>query len=147
LDLDSISIRTCFLNILLEFIRTTYPGNLYPIGLPDLTRSAYLNLARTAYPNSTRAPYLSLTRSHQCLPSLIHSYPAELSYLILLPIKLLLTRPYTVLPGRITLPDLFWIRLLPTRSYLATLPGRVTPRCTQLLTWPYPTEYPSTGLT
>jgi hypothetical protein len=79
-----------------------------------ITLSAYLNLARIAYPNSTLAPYLSLTRLHQCLPDLIHSYPAELSYLILLPIGLLLTLPYTVLPGQITLPDLFLIELLPT---------------------------------
>jgi hypothetical protein len=33
------------------------------------------------------------------------TYPTELPYLILLPIRLLLTRPYTVLPGQITLPN------------------------------------------
>jgi hypothetical protein len=121
LDLDSISIQTCFLNLFLEFIRTTYPGNLYPIGLPDLTRLAYPNLARTAYSKSTQAPYSSLAQSHQCIPGLIHSYSAELSYPFLLPIRLLLTQPYTVLPGRITLPDLLPIELLSTRSYPATL--------------------------
>jgi hypothetical protein len=104
------------------------------------TVSAYLNLARTAYLNSTQVTYPSLTRSHQCLPGLIHSYPVELSYLILLPIELLLTWPYTVLPGRVTLPNLFLIRLLPTRSYPATLPNFLTqPGNTSL----HPTAYPA----
>jgi hypothetical protein len=53
LDSNSISIQTCFLNLLLEFTQTTYPGNLCPIGLPDLTQSAYRNLARIAYLNFT----------------------------------------------------------------------------------------------
>jgi hypothetical protein len=55
----------------------------------------------------------------------IHLYRAELSYLILLLIGLLLTRHYTVLLGRITLPDLFPIRLQSTRPY-TILPGRIT---------------------
>jgi hypothetical protein len=143
LDSDSVSIQTCFLNLLLEFTRTSYLGNLYPIGLPDLTRSAYLNLTRTAYLNFTQAPYPSLTRSYQYLPGLICSYPAELPYPILLPIRLLLTRPYMVLPGRITLLGLFPIGLLPIRSYPATLPDRVTLHCTRLLIQPYPITLPS----
>jgi hypothetical protein len=39
------------------------------------------------------------------LTGLIRSYPTELRYPILLPIGLLLTQPYTILPGRITLLD------------------------------------------
>jgi hypothetical protein len=132
LDSDSISIQTCFLNLFLEFTRTTYLGNLY--------LSAYPNLARTAYLNFIRAPYPSLSRSHQCLPGLIRSYLAELPYPILLPIELLLTRPYTVLPGRITLLDLFSIGLLPTQSYPATVPDILTrPGNTSL----HPTAYPA----
>jgi hypothetical protein len=166
LDSDFILIGTCFLNLLLKFIRTTYPSNLYPIGLPDLTRLTYPNPAQTACPNSTRAPY---------------------------PIVSILTRPYAFIPSRITLPDPspdqtstypglhgltrlnYLTRLfsrsnfyLPdlTRSYPAelpypissrsnfclldrirppypiSLPGRVTPRCTQLLTRPYPITLP-----
>jgi hypothetical protein len=134
LDSDSISIQTCFINLLLEFIRTTYPGNLYPIGLPDLTRSAYRILPEQL----TRTPPEHLTRAHQCLPGLIRSYPAELPYLILLPIGLLLTRPYTVSPNRVTLPDLFSVRLLPTQSYSATLPDFLTQPGNTLL---HPTAY------
>jgi hypothetical protein len=78
LDSDSISIRTCFLNLLLEFIRTPYPSNHYPISLPYLIQSAYPNLARIAYPNSTRVPYS---------------------------IASMLTRPYTFISDRIILPD------------------------------------------
>jgi hypothetical protein len=55
LDSDSTSIWTCFLNLLLEFIRTTY-----------------LIL--------TRLPYPSLIWLHQCLSGVICSYPAELLY-------------------------------------------------------------------
>jgi hypothetical protein len=137
LDSDSISIRTCFLNLLLEFIQTTYPGNLYPIGLPNLTRSAYLNHARTAYLNSIWVSY---------------------------PIASMLTRPYTFISSWITLLDsspdrtstytalhgLTWPNYLTrffsqsdfylpglTRSYPAELP-----RCTQLLTQPYPITLP-----
>jgi hypothetical protein len=56
---------------------TTYLGNLYPIGLPDLTRSAYLNLAQTAYPNFTQVPYLRasmLTRPYTFIlgPNTLH---------------------------------------------------------------------------
>jgi hypothetical protein len=153
LDSDSISIWTCFLNLLLEFIRTGYPVNLYPIGLPNrLTRIPLEQLSRT--------PLERLTRSHQCLPGLICSYPVELPYLILLPIGLLLTRPYVVLPGRITLPDsspdqtstysvlhdLTWPNYLTpslldqTSAYPGTLPD--------FLTWPgttslHPTTYPA----
>jgi hypothetical protein len=164
LDSDSISILTCFLTLLLEVIWTTYPGNLYPIGLPDLTRSAYLNPARTACLNSIRVPYPSLTQTQRCLLGLIRSYQAELPYPILLPIRLLLTRPYTVLPGGITLPDSspdltstypaelsypmssrsnFYLPSHTRPPYLISLPGRVPPRCTQLLTRPYPITLPS----
>jgi hypothetical protein len=136
MDSNSISTQTCFLNLLLEFIWTTYLGNLYPIGLPDLTRSAYLNLARTAYLNPTRAHYLSLIQSHQCFPGLIRSYPSELPYLILLPIRLLLTWPNYLtwflnrsdfyLPGRITLPDPSPDQTSAYRSYPATIPDFLT---------------------
>jgi hypothetical protein len=108
---DSTSIRTCFLNLLLEFTQTTYPGNPYPIGLRNWL---------------TQTSPECLIRSHQCLSSLICSYPAESPYPILLPLGLLLTRPYTVLPDRITLPDPFPVGLLPTRSYSATLPDFLT---------------------
>jgi hypothetical protein len=64
--------------------------------------------------NFTRVPHLSLTRLHQRLLGLIRSYPVELPYPILLSIGLLLTRPYKVLPSRITLLDPFPIGLLPT---------------------------------
>jgi hypothetical protein len=108
-------------------------------------------------------PYLSLTRSHQCLPalyvhtqlnyvtrffsrldcylpSLTQSYPVELPYSTPLSIRLLFTWPYTVLPSRITLPDLFPIELLPTRSYPATLSDFLTrPGNTSL----HPTAYPA----
>jgi hypothetical protein len=93
LDSDTISIWTCFLNLLLKFTRTTYPSSLHPIGLPDVTWSAYLNLSRTTYLIYIWAPYPSLTRSHPCLPALICPYPAESPYPILLLIGLLLTQP------------------------------------------------------
>jgi hypothetical protein len=141
LDSDSILIWTCFLNLLLEFTRTTYSGNLHPFGLPDLTWSAYPNLARITYPIFIRASYPSLTGLHQCLLGLIRPYPVESPYPILLPIRLLLIWPYTVLPDRITLPNFFWSDFcLPDRTrppYPTSLPGRVTLRCTQLLTRPY----------
>jgi hypothetical protein len=143
---------------------------LYSIGLPDLTRLAYSNLALPAYPNSTRAPYPSLTRSHQCLPGLIHSYPVELPYMILFLMGLLLTQPHTVLRGQTTLPDSSPDQTstyqtlpypissqpdicLPDRTrppYSTSIPSKVTPRCSQLLTQPYPItlpdRVPSTGL-
>jgi hypothetical protein len=50
LDSDSISIRTYFLNLLLEFIRTTYPGNLYPIGLPESCLNSLPELHSSALP-------------------------------------------------------------------------------------------------
>jgi hypothetical protein len=107
--------------------------------LVTFTLSTYLNLTWIAYLNFIWAPYPSLTRSHQCLPRHIRSYPAELPYSILLPIRLLLTRRYTVLPSRITLPDLFPIGLLPTRSYPATLPDFLTQSGNTSL---HPTAYP-----
>jgi hypothetical protein len=58
LDLDSISIWTCFLNLILEFIQTTYSGNLYPIVLPE------------SHPNSL--PELQPST----LPDHINAYPA-----------------------------------------------------------------------
>jgi hypothetical protein len=48
------------------------------------------------------------------------------TYPILPPIGLLLIRPYTFIPGQITLPNLFPIKLLPTQSYPATLPAFLT---------------------
>jgi hypothetical protein len=156
---DSISIRSYFLSLLLEFIWTTYPGNLYPIGLPDLTQLAYLNPTRTPLKHLTRAlpnhinaypalyvhtwpNYLTrfFSRSDFYLLGLTRSYPAELPYMTPLSIRLLLTRPYTVLPDRITLPDHFSIGLLPTRSYPAILPNFLTrPGNTSL----HPTAYPA----
>jgi hypothetical protein len=159
LDLDSILIWTCFLNLLLEFIQTTYPGNLYPIGSPNrLTRILPEQLTRTPPECLTRAlpdrinaypasfihiwpNYLTrfFSRSDFYLPGLTRSYPPELPYPILLLIGLLLARPYTVLPGRVTLPDLFPIRLLSTRSYPATLPDFLTrPGNTSLHSTAYP---------
>jgi hypothetical protein len=104
------------------------------------TLSAYPNLARTGYPIFIQAPYPSLTQLHQCLRGLIRPYLAESPYPILLLIRLLLIWPYTVLPCRVTLPDLFLIRLLPIRSYPATVP--------KFIAWPgntslHPTAYPA----
>jgi hypothetical protein len=113
------------------------PGQLT---LVTFTLSAYPNLARIAYLNFTRTLYPSLTWSHQCLPGLIRSYATEFLYPILLLIGLLLTQPYTVLPGRITLPDLFLIGLLPTRSYSATLSNFLTRSGNTSL---HPTAYPA----
>jgi hypothetical protein len=125
LDSYSASIWSCFLNLLPEFTQTTYPGNLYHIGLPDLTQSAYPNLTWTAYPILTRAPYLSLIRSHQCLSGLIISltdltrsaYPnlARTPY----PITSMFTRPYMFKSGQTTLPDSSPVR---TSTYTAELP-------------------------
>jgi hypothetical protein len=86
LDLNTTSIRTCFLNLLLEFSRTTYLCNLYPIGLPDW-------LKRISPGQLTRSSPECLIRLHQCLSGLICSYSAESPYPILLPIGLLLTYP------------------------------------------------------
>jgi hypothetical protein len=88
-----------FLNLLLEFTRTTYPGNLYPIGLPDLTRIESKQLTRTSPEHLTRAlpdhinAYLALyihTQSNYLtrffsqsgfhLPSLTRSYLTKLPY-------------------------------------------------------------------
>jgi hypothetical protein len=77
----------------------------------QLTRVTF-TLTRTTYLIFIRAPYLNLTWSHQCLPSLIRPYSALYAH----------TRPYTILPDQITLPNLFLIGLLPTRSYPATKP-------------------------
>jgi hypothetical protein len=106
LDSDFTSIQACFLILLLELTRTTYPI-------------------------LTRMPYTSLIRSHQCLSGLICSYPAELLYLILLPIGLLLTRSYLA-----TLPD-FLTQSFPdqTSNYLI-VPGHLT-------RLPYPAGLPS----
>jgi hypothetical protein len=92
----------------------TFTLSAYPISPDRLTRMSPEQLIP--------APYLSFTRSYQCIPGLIRPYSVESPYSILLPIKLLHTRPYTVLPGRNTSPDLFPTRLLPTRSYPATVP-------------------------
>jgi hypothetical protein len=89
-----------------QLIRVTFTLSAYPI-LPD-------QLTQISPEQLTQNSPERLTRSHQYLAGLIHSYPTELLYPILLPIGLLLTRPYTVLPDRITLPDIFQIRLLPT---------------------------------
>jgi hypothetical protein len=109
-DSDSISIWTCFLNLLLEFIWTPYPSNLCPIGLPDLIRSDYPNLARTAYLNSTRSTLLK--------PYLITS---------------LLTWPYTFISGSIILPDSSpnWSSTYPALHSL-TRPNYLTPSISDL---------------
>jgi hypothetical protein len=103
LDSDSTSLRTCFLNFLPEFTRTTYPGNLYPIGLPNwltqispeqLTRSSpkcliralshHINVYPVLYVH-TRLNHLTrfFSRSDFYLPGLTRSYPTELPYPIL----------------------------------------------------------------
>jgi hypothetical protein len=127
------------------------------------TLSAYPNPTRTACPNSTRAPYPSsipescsnslpelhlstlpdrinaylalyvhtqpnyLTRFFSWLdfylPGLTQSYPAKLPY----PIS---SQSDFCLPDRTRPP------------YPISLPGWVTPRCTQLLTRPYPITLP-----
>jgi hypothetical protein len=77
------------------------------------TLSAYPNLAWTTYPNFIRG----LTRSHQCLPSLIRSYPAKLPYPILLSIGLLPTWSYPA-----TVPD-FLAQLGNTSLHPTTYPA------------------------
>jgi hypothetical protein len=119
LDSDSTSFQTCFLNLLLEFTRTTYSGNIYRIGLPDW-------LTRISLGQLTQSSPECLIRLQQCLSGLICSYLTESPYPILLPIGLLLTRPYTVLPNQISLPDPFSVRLLPTRLYPTTLSDFLT---------------------
>jgi hypothetical protein len=136
LDSDSISIRTCFLNLLLEFTRTTYPGNLHPIGLPesrpnslsDLHPSALLDRIN-AYPALYSHTWLNhltrfFSRSNFYLHGLTRSYPTGL--------------PYLIFPrSDFFLPDRTW------PPYLTSLPGQVTIRCTQLLIRPYPIALPS----
>jgi hypothetical protein len=143
LDLDSISIQTCFLNLLLEFTRTTYLGNLHPISLPDrLTQILPEQLIRSSSEHFTQAlpdginAYLVkyihtrpnhitrfFSRSDFYLPSLTRSYPTELPYPIF-------SRSDFYLPDRTRPP------------YLTFLPGRVRLHCTQLLTRPYPITLP-----
>jgi hypothetical protein len=131
-----------FLNSFKQLTRVTFTLSAYPISPDWLTWIMPEQLTWT--------PSECLTRSHQCLPGLIHSYPAELLYLILLPIGLLLTRPYTVLPGQITLPDSSPNQ---TSTYLALhgltrLSYLAAPNCLPSLTQsPYPVRYPSTNLT
>jgi hypothetical protein len=121
-----------FLNSSGHLTRVTFALSAYPISIDRLTRILPEHLTQT--------PPERLTRLVQCLPSLIRSYPAELSYPILLLIGLLLTQSYTVLPGRITLPDMFPIGLLPTRLYPTILPDFLTrPSNTSL----HPTAYPA----
>jgi hypothetical protein len=131
-----------------QLTQVTFTLSAYPIFRDRLTRISPEQLTWTSPEH--------LTWSHQCLPGLIHSYPAELPYLIVLPIRLLLIQPYTVLPGRITLPDLFLIGLLLIWSYPATLPYFLTQpgNTSQQLDYlsgltqsPYPAGYHSTGLT
>jgi hypothetical protein len=74
---------------------------------------SFLNLTRTAYLNFIRAPY---------------------------PIASMLTRPYTFIPSRIILPDLFPIELLPTQSYPPTVPNFLTRLGNNSL---HPTAYPA----
>jgi hypothetical protein len=112
-----------------QLTRVTFTVSAYPIGLPESCPNSLPELHPRALPDRIKS-----------LPGLIRSYPAELPYSILLPIRLQLTRPYTVLPGRIILPDLFPVGIMPTRSYLATLPDFLTqPGNTSLHLTTYPT--------
>jgi hypothetical protein len=130
LDSDSISIRTYFLS--------TYPGNFYPIGLPESRPNSLPELHPSALPDRinaypalyvhTRPNYLTrfFSRSDFYLPGFTRSYPAGLPYPIFSRLDFCLPDrtwpPYpTSLPSRITLRC---TRLL-TRSYSITLPGRV----------------------
>jgi hypothetical protein len=133
LDSNSISIWTCFLNHPLEFIRTTYPGNLYPIGSSDrLTRRSLEQLTRTPpkpYPIASMLTRLYTFISYRITlpdssPDRTSTYPSRLPY----PIS---SRSNFCLPDRTRPP------------YPTSLPGRVTPRCTQLLTRPYPIILPA----
>jgi hypothetical protein len=127
-----IPIRSCFLNLLLEFTQTTYPGSLHPIGLPESRPNSLSGL----HPSVLPEPYpiaSMLTRPYK-------SIPGRSPYPILLLIELLLTQSYTVLPGRITLPDLFSIGLRPTRSYPATVPDFLARLGNTSL---HPTAYPA----
>jgi hypothetical protein len=109
-----------FLSLLRQLTRVTF------------TLSAYLNLIRTTYPILTRAPYPItsmftrpynwLTRSYPI--SLLESHPNTLPEPY--PITSMFTWPYMFIPGRITLPDHFPVRLPPTRLYLDTLPSFMT---------------------
>jgi hypothetical protein len=86
-----------FLNSSGQLTQVTFTLSAYPIAPDQLTRILPEQLTRT--------PAEHLTRSHQCLPGITCSYPAKLAYPILLPIGLQITRPYTILPDQITLPN------------------------------------------
>jgi hypothetical protein len=125
LDSDSTSIQTYFLNPLFEFTQTTYPGNLYPIGLPEsppdnlpecLIRalSDHINVYPALY-GHTQPNHISqfCSESDFYLPGLTRSYPTKLPYLILSRSDFFLldhTRPPypTSLPGRVTLRCIFY---------------------------------------
>jgi hypothetical protein len=79
-----------------QLTRVSFTLSAYPIGIPE------------SHPNSLSDLHPST------LPDRINAYLAKSPYPIILPIGLLLIQPYTVLPGRITLPDLFSIELPPT---------------------------------
>jgi hypothetical protein len=122
-----------FLNSTGQLTRVMFTLSAYPISPDRLTRILPEQLTRTppecltraladcinAYPAlyvHIRPNYLTrfFSRSDFYLSGLTQSYPAELPYPILLSIGLLLTWPYTVLPGQVTLPDLFPVGHLPT---------------------------------
>jgi hypothetical protein len=130
-----------FLNSSKQLTRVISTLSAHPTSLDRLTRIPPKQLAWTppncltrALPNHinvypalyvhTQPNYLTrfFSRSDFYLPSLTRSYPAELPYPILLPIKLLLTQPYTVWPDRITLPN-----FSPDRTFAYPIvPGHLT---------------------
>jgi hypothetical protein len=147
-----------FLNSSGQLTRVTFTLSAYPIGLLESCQNSLFELHLSALPDHinaypalyvhTQLNYLSwfFSRLDFYLPDLIWSYPAELPYPTPLLIRLLLTRPYIVLPSRITLPDsspnqtstYLALHVLTRLNYLTrSLPDRTSanPTVPSYLTW------------
>jgi hypothetical protein len=127
-----------------QLTRVTFTLLAYPFVLPESRPNSLSELHPSALPEPYPITSI-LTRHYTFIPDqiILPDYSPDQ------------TSTYPVLPGRITLPDLFLIGLLPTRSYPATFPDLITQSgnasLPQLLTRPYPItlpgQVPSTGLT
>jgi hypothetical protein len=104
----------CFLNLLLEFTRTTYPGNLYPISLPESRPDTLLD----PHPNALSEPYpiaSMFIQPYMLIPGQITLPDSSLNQTSIYPALHSLTRPnyltrsfpgrtsaYPILPGHLT---------------------------------------------